>query len=294
MHTLAVLRVGTGEPVALGHGGLIGRLFSADLHVNDARVSEAHAMISLRGRDVRLLALRGRFRVEGRWLDEVALTPGLRLSLAPGVELEVVEVLVPERVLAVSAPGLARQVLNGVSSLFGGTAPRVVAGWDASADAHLWPTGEAWMRSGPEPIPVSDGDAWEAGGVRFVADWLEVEGAHPTRREADYAQPLRLTARYDTVHLARAGAPVVVLTGHIARVVSELAVAKAPLPWEELARATWPEGDRDQLRHRWDMQLRRLRQKLAANGIRPDLVRADGSGLIELVLGVADVVVDDT
>ena len=34
------------------------------LHVDDARVSEAHALVSLRGRELQLLALRGRFAVD--------------------------------------------------------------------------------------------------------------------------------------------------------------------------------------------------------------------------------------
>jgi hypothetical protein len=42
------------------------------------------------------------------------------------------------------------------------------------------------------------------------------------------------------------------------------------------------------------MQLQRLRQKLRAAGVRSDLVHATGNGLIELVLGPDDVVVDET
>ncbi len=45
-------------------GDIIGRLWSAALHVDDARVSEAHALVSLRGRELQLLALRGRFAVD--------------------------------------------------------------------------------------------------------------------------------------------------------------------------------------------------------------------------------------
>lgn len=92
MLSLAEIRAPSGEVLALGHGALIGRLWSAELHVNDARVSEAHAMVSLRGRDVRLLALRGRFQVDGRWLSDVVLAPGMVIGLAKGLELEVVAV----------------------------------------------------------------------------------------------------------------------------------------------------------------------------------------------------------
>lgn len=294
MITLVEVKVPSGDVVALAHGALIGRLWSADLHVNDARVSEAHAMISLRGRDVRLLALRGRFLVDGRWLSDVVLAPGMVVSLAKGLELGIVAVRVPDTVLAVEADGLARQTLTGVTALFGGAEPRLLSGWDASAHDHVWPTGDAWMRGEGTPVPVRDGDAWEAGGTTFRAIAIQAEGARGTVRDADYTRPLTIRARYDTVHIVRAGEPVLVVTGLTARVISELATAQTAIGWEDLARQCWREADRDVLRHRWDMQMRRLRIKLAAHGVRPDLLRANGFGLIELVLSPDDLVVDET
>ncbi len=294
MITLVDVRVPSGELVALSHGALIGRLWSADLHVNDARVSEAHGMVSLRGRDVRLLALRGRFLVDGRWLSDVVLTPGMTVSLAKGLSLDIVAVRVPDTVLAVEAPGLARQALVGVTALFGGAEPRLLSGWDPTAHDHVWPTGDAWMRGGDTPVSVDDGDSWEVGGVVFRAVALRAEGARPTVSDADYVRPFTLIARFDTVHLVRAGEPVLVVTGQVARVISELVAMGTAISWDELARQAWGDADRDVLRHRWDMQMRRLRIKLAAHGIRTDLLRASGQGLIELVLGPDDTVVDET
>lgn len=299
MDPLAELQTPDGGVVALGHGALIGRLWTADLHLNDARVSEAHAMVSLRGREVRLLALRGRLLVDGRWTTEVALQPGAVVALARGLELRVVAVHLPQRVFAIEAPGLGRRVLEGVTALRGGPAPRITLAWDDTADAHLWPTGEAWMLqpagdSACLPRPVQHGDAWELRGTPFRAHVLVEEGVLPTRVDPDHASPVTLTARFDTVHLARPGRPVVVLTGHTARVVSELATAGTALSWEDLARQCWREEDRALLRHRWDMLLYRLRARLEAQGLRTDLVRADGCGLIELVLGTDDVVIDQT
>lgn len=294
MFALVDVRGPSGEVVALGHGALIGRLWSADLHVNDARVSEAHAMVSLRGRDVRLLALRGRFLVGGRWVSDLALEPGKIVSLAQGLDLEIVAVRVPDEVLAIESECLARQVLTGVTAVFGGEQPRVISGWDASADDHLWPTGEAWMRTGAPPRAIGHGDTWRVGGTEFRAVMLRAEGVPPTQTDPAYALPMTLTARYDTVHIARPGQSLVVLTGHMARVLSELVATGSAMSWEELARQCWRDADRDVLRHRWDMQVRRLRLKLAAHGLRTDLLRPDGSGLIELILGPDDVVVDET
>lgn len=294
MLSLVAVRAPGGQVHELGHGALIGRLWSADLHLNDARVSEAHAMISLRGRDVRLLALRGRFAVDGRWLSDVVLAPGLVVSLAKGVAIEVVTVHVPDQVLAIEADGLSQQVLTGVTSVYGGATPRLVSGWEADAHAHLWPTGEAWMRGPGEPVPVDDGDHFTAGGTTFRAVRQRTQGVSPTVADPDYARPLTITARFDTVHLAREGEAVVVVTGHAARVMSELVATRTAVAWDVLARQCWADTDRDALRHRWDMLLRRLRIKLAAHGVRADLLRADGFGLIELVLGPGDVLVDDT
>ena len=40
-------------------------MWSAALHLDDPRVSEAHAMVSIRGSELKLLALRGRFQIDG-------------------------------------------------------------------------------------------------------------------------------------------------------------------------------------------------------------------------------------
>ncbi|MFM2246599.1 MAG: hypothetical protein RL071_2673 [Pseudomonadota bacterium] len=65
------------------------------------------------------------------------------------------------------------------------------------------------------------------------------------------------------------------------------------LPWEELARPLWPHIDeRDTLRRRWDGLLNRLRERLRAEGLRPDLVVSSHVGLVELILRAGDEVVD--
>jgi len=60
MRAFVRLRCTDGSIAELTHGDLIGRLGTAALHFDDARISEAHAMISLRGQELKLLALRGR------------------------------------------------------------------------------------------------------------------------------------------------------------------------------------------------------------------------------------------
>ena len=48
-------RAPDGAEVALSHGDVIGRLWWVDLEIDDERVSEARALVSLRRRDLKLL-----------------------------------------------------------------------------------------------------------------------------------------------------------------------------------------------------------------------------------------------
>lgn len=47
------------------HGDVVGRLWTAALQLDDGRVSEAHAMVSLREGQLQLLPLRGALAVGG-------------------------------------------------------------------------------------------------------------------------------------------------------------------------------------------------------------------------------------
>lgn len=279
------------------HGDLIGRLWTAGLQIDDGRISEAHALISLRAGAFQLLALRGAFAVNGKLLERVELVPGLVVQLARGVELQVVEVHLPDHVLALEGPGLPRQALPGVASLLPG--PRLVAGWRQDALVHTWATGEG-VRIQPvgEPRrPLNVGDRFHVDGTELVAVALPLgsAGNEATRRGGSLARPLTVVAHFDTVHILRDGLPAVPLSGKQARLVSELAAVGTSLAWLELARLLWPdEADAPLLRARLDVVLTRIRRRLRARGVRDDLVRADGAGQIELVLYGQDTLQDRT
>jgi len=81
-----------GRTTILGAGGLVGRLARAELCLDDPRVSELHAYVSLRGGRLALLALRGALSVEGIAVSEVLLEPDLSVELCPGLSLEVARV----------------------------------------------------------------------------------------------------------------------------------------------------------------------------------------------------------
>ena len=292
-----VLRAPDGSQHRLFAGDLIGRVWTAALVVDDARGSEAHALVSLRDGELVLLALRRLLQVEGRDRREVPLRAGLEVGLAEGVTLHVDEVVLPAVVLALEGAGLGRRVLSGTAFLRVGPPAELLPRYVPDARLHLWSTGSGW-RARIDGGPARDlvgGDALEVGGLTLRAVEVRLRDAERGGTELGAAAPLHIVARHVTVHLLREGQPACVLTGVAARVVSGLATMGVPVPWEVLAAEVWPDDDdRNAVRRRWDVHLGRLRAKLRDVGIRDDLVRADGKGNLELVLGARDTVEDQT
>jgi pSer/pThr/pTyr-binding forkhead associated (FHA) protein len=66
------IRLSDGRVVDLGPGDIIGRLETATLRINEPQLSEAHALVSLRGEQLVLLALRGVVSVGGRPVSSAA------------------------------------------------------------------------------------------------------------------------------------------------------------------------------------------------------------------------------
>lgn len=288
-----------GSLTELCPGDIVGRGWNAGLQVDDPRVSEAHAMVSHRDGALWMLALRRRIAVNGESRTEVELEPGLVIQLADGVQVSVAYVVLPEQVLALEGPDLGTRPLTGVAALRVSPRAELLPRFDESAAVHFWSTGLGMRARAADGavVEVVPGKTFEVEGRRYVV--VTLEGAHtaatPTRADGAVDAPLRVVCRYDTVHIIRAERPVVVLTGLLARMLSEIATVGRPVGWQGLAESLWPEVDeRNQLRRRWDVQLARLRARLRAAGVRGELVSPDGKGNFELVLGAEDVVVDET
>lgn len=299
MRVYVRLTLPNGDAVALGHGDFIGRLPSAALYLDDARISEAHALVSLRGQELKLLALRGRFAIGQKPVSEVVLRPGLRIQLARDLEIHVQDVVLPESVLAVSGDGLPSRVLRGTTSLVVRPRPQLIPRYQGDADAWFWSAGEGWRLrlAGGEPRLLKPGDAFEVAGLRFHANATALASAGQARTQVHGAvgAPFRLVSTYDTAHFHREGQPVLTVRGIPARMLGELVACGAPVSWKDVARVIWPRVEDDhQLRTKWDIALSRLRGKLRNGGVRPDIVRPDGTGNIELVLADGDVVEDRT
>jgi hypothetical protein len=286
-----------GTEVHAGPAALVGRAWSAEVRIDDGRVSEAHALVSLRGGALFLLALRGRIRVDGRDRPRIELAVGQTIELAAGVELFVREVRLPDELLGLEAPGMSRQILTGVTSLVGGDTPRLTLGHEPSAGALAWSDGLAWrLRIGDGAVePLDAGQSFTVQGTRFhaVACALREHAMGETGPAADVTR-LRIVSHYDTVQIWRdETAEPQVLTGQPARVVSELLAVRGPIRWEAVAESIWGKNENPgTLRHRLDVTLAKARRVLRDAGVRGDLVTAHHNGCLELLLYPGDVVDD--
>ena len=263
-------RLPDGSTATLGIGDLIGRLETAALCIDDARISEAHARVSLRGRELKLLALRGMFAVDGKPLSEVVLQPGLVVQPAQGFDLTVEHVALPSQVLAIEGEGLPRQVLLGATSVFVQPRLHLVPRYQAEAAAHIWNSLDGWRLqvAGGSAVPIVAGDAFQVAEneLRAVGVALEQAGRVATLAAGGVLQPLTIVAAFDTVHVFRERSQVLALDGILARSVSELVAVGGPAPWQVIAGQIWrDEKDLGLLRRRWDVSLARLRWKRAIN-----------------------------
>ena len=121
-------RLPNGHETSVRSGGIIGRTPRAELTIPDGRVSEAHALVSLRGDDLLLLGLRGRFSTGGAPLSRLALRVGQEITLFRGFTLRVVDLVLPSKALGVWSDDLGEVVLSGVTSVVTGPRPRAGAG----------------------------------------------------------------------------------------------------------------------------------------------------------------------
>jgi hypothetical protein len=299
MRPHAVFALPDGSVHTLGPGDLIGRMWTCALCLDDGRVSEAHALVSGRGDELRLMALRGRFTVDDAPRMEVALAAGQRICLAEGLELRVVAVALPDTVLGVEGPGVARQALLGVVSVRAvGDGFELLPGYVSDADAQLWGDGDGWhvSRPGQPTAPVQAGVSLSIRtlSLRFVDIPLRGASAADTLQDRSRL-PVRIVALHYEARLERDGQPTVRLDGIGARVISELVAIAGPVPWTALAREIWrDETDELRLRRRWDVALHRLRLRLREAGLRAELVRSDRSGIVTLDLAPGDSLVDET
>jgi len=296
-------RLPDGRTQTLIAGDLIGRMARAELRIDDPRISEAHALVSLRGTELKLVALRGRMSVDGRQVQAVALSPGLRVVLAGFSALVVEALALPAEVFALTiddgVDAYGPFAVAGVSALHLGPPPRLAAGFDPDADAVVWGDDRGLtLRAARSPdghdLRLAAGGAARLGAVTVRADAAPLSSlaSDTTLDHGHFDVALTLVLHYDTVHVRPASGPAVVFDGLPARLLSELAALRTPVSWQSLARLLWDEDDDVILRPRWDQAVSRVRRRLRAGRVRGDLLRSTGAGLVELNLGPTDAIED--
>lgn len=280
----------------LGPGETVGRSWCAGLSIDDGHLSEAHALVSLRGGLMKLLPLRGAISLGGESLSEIVLEPGQVIHLGPTVRLLVRDVQLPGRVLVLSGGNLRDEPLWAVSSLSSVASDHLERGLRAEALAQFWDRGDGWSVRirGSAPTPLAPDDVLEIEGTAFAVRTQALRAVGPIATLHDPSRAaLKLVAKYDTATLSRETGEALHLGGIAARLLSELVTLGVPAPWTTIAAELWPdEPERVALRRKWDVALSRLRRRLTDGGFRRDLVVADGLGNFELLLGPKDTVED--
>ncbi|MEM6931082.1 MAG: hypothetical protein AAF602_29375, partial [Myxococcota bacterium] len=276
-------------------GGIVGRLASAEVRVVDPRLSEAHALVTMRAGAFQLLSLRGSLLVDGSYETTIELEPGIQVELAEGIVLTVLEVVLPEDVLAVVVHDRAVHLWADAYSLVFSPEPELVPGYRPGSPFYVISSGSGWLAQvdGGSAVAVAPHDQWTVREIdlRAVAIPLaEVAGSATATTPGSYGSgALHISGRYETVHLARPGREPVVFDGLMARLVTTLGEMNVPSPWEVLAQELWgPLSDRELFRQRYDRLVARLRLRLREHGIRDDLVRLTGTGNVELFLHPGD------
>ncbi len=242
----------------------------------------------------------GGLAVQRQRVGKAVLVPGLQVRLAKGVYLTVLECHLPAEALALVIDDQEAQLLLGsAASLVGEPEPGLSLRFDPDALAQRWSDGVGWriQARGQESVELQPLRPVEVDTHRVEAVMVPLlrAGQDATVLGGRVHPPLRIVAHYDTAHIHREGVEPVLLSGNGARILGELVALDGPAPWEVVAGQIWrDEPAVHRLRRRWDVNLGRLRAKLEQHGVRPDLVRSDGTGNVEFVLLPGDVVEDKT
>lgn len=282
-------------------GAILGRLSTATVRIDDPRVSEAHALVSLRGSELKLLSLRGGLRVDGQKEVDVRLESGQRIQLARDVELRVLVVELPSSLVALQIVSMGRpfgppvELTRSVYSIIPQPEPTIMPRFQQTAAAHVWNNADGWSirLQGGVSESIQPGSSWEVAGftVQAVPVPLPEAGVTETIISERTYTTLHIVDRDGTIHIHPENRTSMVLNGKPAQIISELMSMEVLAPWYVVAGEIWPRTrDMKVLRRNWDQCLNRLRRKLRQGNIRDNLVHADGTGNIELFLLPGDTV----
>ena len=283
-------------PVDVFAGDIVGRLRSASLQISHPQISEAHAMLSLRGQRLVLIALRGALGGAGQGAEEIPLETGQTIVLNEEVSLEVIKIELPQRVVGFQWAGQPAVAPAGaVFSVFA-TDSQLRPGFHADADAHVWRDHNGcWslqIGQAPSVAVAVGGEPWSIVGRPLRAVWIELGQLESPRTEGR-SPVLTISGSQTHLQVSSRGGKLAEISGQGARILWELALHHergAPFAdWELIADQLWGARlNRRSKRARWDMAIKRLRNSLLSLDLERELVQSDGAGACGLVLRPGD------
>lgn len=293
MRAIAVFKIsGQNELTVLGPGDIIGRSEWAALSLEDPRISEAHALVSLRGQSLKLLALRGRFRHQGVVCSEVELQAGVMIELADGVCLHCQEVSLPDTLPGLAVDTLPVIPLTSTISVFLTHPPNIHHGYHPEADLSLWSFGESWriMHQNQPPQAIQIGDTWHVKGIDIRIEPVSSTVLnHPVTRSS-LRLAMTLEVRGDVVRIVRKNESPLLVSGIPGRIFAAV-LKEGPLHWLDVVERVWPNDMSLEIamRRRFDRGLSRLRTCLGPvlSDDEP-LVILDGAGILTIKLDEND------
>jgi hypothetical protein len=220
-------RLGDGTTAQISPGGLIGRAASAELRIANPEVSEAHALISpARAPAAHAVAASVDHPRRRALLGDHAEAGAADLPVADGGARGRGGRAAGPRVRArLRRPRGVHIVGGGVFADAGDGDIKVAPEHIQGAEAYLWGNAEGFtLRVGDAaPIEVEAGTEWKLGEHRLRVTARPLgDGALSTRSIGQNDPPLTIVARYDTVYIHTPGRAPAVLSGLLARIVSEL------------------------------------------------------------------------
>lgn len=161
----------------MGPDTLVGRSALAGARVDDPRVSAIHAEISWRAEGFVMLARGGRLVVDGRGVRAVVLLPGQRITLAPGLHLDVIGIAPGDAEVVPATVGRDRlrfTVDRGCVRAYQGseTAPAIEL---LGVPGRLLATALGRLDRGTPWAEIAEAMWPEDAGVRATAGWTDVD-----------------------------------------------------------------------------------------------------------------------
>lgn len=278
MSVSVLLKVFPGEAIVRAlPGQVVGRGMFAAVPVPHARVSEAHAVLSLRS-SLLLLGARGDLSVDGQVVRRVELRAGQVIALLPDLaaRLEVLRVDQAPEFLGLSVDGGAPVAIPPIEEGYALLDGKPVAA--KTRPARFWSAGEDWyvLPDGEDPSALEVGAEWQVEGHTvqlcnlLPPKLVSTETLAPNMPVYSTLKAVKDAVGYRVDAYGTDGQVFDLLGGQPGNILGQLLTSVGPRPWTEIAAPMWEaQADKNSrlLQNNFDTNLRLARQWLT--GLEP-------------------------